>query len=146
MLERLKDQKLEGWQRQRLDAVRLEMEGHHRLPQIAVEVGISPRSISKWFELFRAGGTEGLLTRQPCGKGRKSWLDAESAASLVEKLKEGQWRRAEEARLWLEEKLQKPLSLTVTYKCLVSRICGQPRAQEALQDYDIKQPAICATL
>jgi transposase len=118
VLERLKDKKLEGWQRQRLSAVRLGLEGHHSLPQIAVEVGISARSISTWFELFRAGGIEGLLTRQPRGKGCESWLDAESAEALLEKLKEGQWRRAEEARLWLEEKLQKPLSLAVTYKYL----------------------------
>jgi transposase len=118
VLERLKDKKLEGWQRQRLSAVRLGLEAHHTLPEIAVEVGIGTRSISTWFELFRAGGIEGLLTRHPSGKGRKSWLDAETAGGLVEKLTEGQWRRAEDARVWLEEKLQKPLSLAVTYKYL----------------------------
>jgi transposase len=68
--------------------------------------------------LFRTGGIEGLLTRQPRGKGQASWLDAQSTEALLEKLAEGQWRRAEDARLWLEEKLQKPLSLAVIYKYL----------------------------
>lgn len=118
MLERLRDKKLDGWQRQRLSAVRLGLEGHLTLPQIAQEVGIGARSISTWFDSFRTGGIEVLLTRQPRGKGQRSWLDQESAEAFVEKLKEGQWRRAEDARLWLEEKLQKPLSLAVTYKYL----------------------------
>jgi transposase len=118
VLERLRDKKLDGWQRQRLSAVRLGLEGHLTLPQIAQEVGIGARSISTWFDSFRTGGIEVLLTRQPRGKGQRSWLDQESAEAFVEKLKEGQWRRAEDARLWLEEKLQKPLSLAVTYKYL----------------------------
>jgi transposase len=118
VLERLRDKKLDGWQRQRLSAVRLGLEGHLTLPQIAQEVGIGARSISTWFDSFRTGGIEALLTRQPRGKGQRSWLDQESAEAFVEKLKEGQWRRAEDARLWLEEKLQKPLSLAVTYKYL----------------------------
>jgi transposase len=94
------------------------LEGQLTLPQIAQEVGIGARSISTWFDSFRTGGIEALLTRQPRGKGQRSWLDQESAEAFVEKLKEGQWRRAEDARLWLEEKLQKPLSLAVTYKYL----------------------------
>lgn len=118
VLERLRDKKLDGWQRQRLSAVRLGLEGHLTLPQIAQEVGIGARSISTWFDSFRTGGIEALLTRQPRGKGQRSWLDQESAEAFVEKLKEGQWRRAEDARLWLEEKLQKQLSLAVTYKYL----------------------------
>ncbi len=45
MLDRLKDTKRDGWQNQRLSAVRLRLEGHRTLPQIAEEVGIGARSI-----------------------------------------------------------------------------------------------------
>ena len=45
VLDRLKDKKRDGWQNQRLSAVRLGLEGHRTLPQIAEEVGIGARSI-----------------------------------------------------------------------------------------------------
>ena len=58
---RLKDKDLEGWQLQKLQAVQLGLAMRLSLPQIAEAVGISPRSVGVWFELFRLGGLEGLL-------------------------------------------------------------------------------------
>jgi len=118
VLERLKDRSLEGWQRQRLFAVRLGIEDSLALPAIAIEVGASPRSISRWFESFREGGIEGVLIRTPHGKGKKSWLKEETKSALRLKLAEGKWRRAEDAREWLEKELGHPVSLSVTYKYL----------------------------
>lgn len=116
--ERLKDKKLEGWQRQRLQAVLLGMDGQRGLPEIAEEVGAGARTLSTWFELFREGGLERLLTRHPAGKGAQSWMDEATTGRLREKLTEAKWRRAEEARPWLEEQLGRKLSVAVIYKYL----------------------------
>ena len=115
---RLKDKDLEGWQRQRLQAVQLGLAKVLSLPQIGEEVGVSPRSVGSWFAAFRQGGIPGLLARQPKGTGPASWLDAETAAQLQAELDKGQWRRAQDARRWLEKKLGRKLTLIVTYKYL----------------------------
>ena len=115
---RLKDKDLEGWQRQRLQAVQLGLGKTLSLPQIAQEAGISPRSVGVWFEAFRQGGVQGLLARKPKGSGPASWLDAQSAAQFKAELDKGRWRRAHDARRWLESKLGRKLTLIVTYKYL----------------------------
>lgn len=115
---RLKDKGLEGWQRQRLQAVQLGLGKTLALPAIAEEVGVSPRTIGSWFAAFRQGGLAGLLTRQPQGQGPASWLDEETAAQFQAELDKGRWRRAQDARVWLEKKLGQKLSLVVTYKYL----------------------------
>jgi transposase len=88
------------------------------LPQIAQEVGVSPRTIGTWFEAFRQGGIAGLLTRKAKGSGPASWLDEETAAQFKAELDKGQWRRAQDARRWLEKKLGRKLTLIVTCKDL----------------------------
>ena len=115
---RLRSKDLEGWQRQRLQAAQLGLAGVLPLPQIAEEVGVSARTIGSWFEALRSGGLAGLLTRRPKGTGPASWLDAETAAQLKAELDKGQWRRAQDARRWLEKKLGRKLTLMVTYKYL----------------------------
>ena len=115
---RLKDKDLEGWQRQRLQAVQLGLGQTLSLPQIAQEVGISARSVGVWFAAFRLGGVAGLLARKPKGSGPASWLDEQSAAQFKAELDKGQWRRAHDARRWLEKKLGRKLTLIVTYKYL----------------------------
>jgi transposase len=115
---RLKVKDLEGWQRQRLQAAQLGLARVLSLPQIAEEVGVSPRTIGSWFKAFRQGGIEGLLTRKAKGSGPASWLDPESAAQFKAELDKGAWRRAQDARRWLEKKLGRKLTLIVTYKYL----------------------------
>lgn len=115
---RLKDKNLEGWQRQRLQAVLLGLGGVLSLAEIAREVGAGDRSISNWFCAFRDGGVEGLLRIKEKAKGPGSWLDAKTAEELKAELAKGQWRRAEDARPWLEKKLNRPLSAVVIYKYL----------------------------
>jgi transposase len=115
---RLRSKDLEGWQRQRLHAAQLGLAGVLPLPRIAEEVGVSARTVGSWFEALRSGGIAGLLTRKPKGTGPASWLDAETAAQLKAELDKGQWRRAQEARRWLEKKLSRKLTLMVTYKYL----------------------------
>ena len=115
---RLKDKDLEGWQRQRLQAVQLGLARVLSLPQIAEEAGVSPRSVGSWFEAFRQGGVEGLLMRKPKGSGPASWLDEQTAAQFKSELDRGRWRRAQDVRHWLEKKLGRKLTLIVTYKYL----------------------------
>ncbi len=115
---RLRDKDLEGWQRQRLQAAQLGLAKVLSLPQIAQEVGVSARTIGSWFGALRNGGIDALLTRKPKGAGPQSWLDAETARELRAELDKGQWRRAQDARRWLEKKLGKALTLVVTYKYL----------------------------
>ncbi len=116
--EKLKDRQLEGWQRQRLQAVLLALEGEKTYPQIALQVGTSGRSVSFWLGLFRKGGIEGVLTRRAAGKGVPSWLDPQSQAQLKAELDKAHWRRAEDARPWLEEKLGRKIRLCTVYKYL----------------------------
>ena len=115
---RLKDKDLEGWQRQRLQAAQLGLAKTHSLPQIAEEVGVSPRTIGSWFEALRKEGIGGLLARKPKGKGPASWLDEKTARELKAELDKGSWRRAQDARRWLEARLGRKLTLVVTYKYL----------------------------
>lgn len=115
---RLKDKSLEGWQRQRLQAAALGMGKVLSLAEIAQEVGASARSIGNWFEALRVAGIDGLLARKARGKGPASWLDERTAAQLKAELDKGRWRRAQDARDWLEEKLGRKLTLVVAYKYL----------------------------
>lgn len=114
----LRNKNLEGWKRQRLQMALLALAGTHTLPEIAGEVGVHPRTVSTWLELLQQGGLEKLLTREPKAKGPQSWLDEETAAQLQEQLRHAHWRRAAEARAWLEQKLGRKLSLVVVYKYL----------------------------
>lgn len=116
--ERLKDKRLEGWQRQRLQVAQLAFGQTLTLPEIATEVGVHPRTVSTWLDLLREGGLEALLAPKTKGKGPGSWLDEATTESLRKELAKGQWRRAEDARAWLEEKLGRKLSLVVVYKYL----------------------------
>lgn len=116
--ERLKDKRLESWQRQRLLAVQFGLLGKLSLPSIAAEVKTSARTVGTWFDSFRSGGIEALLTRKPKGKGPASWLDDKTAEAFHLQLANGRCRRTSEARLWLEKRLKRKLSLVVTYKYL----------------------------
>ena len=50
-----------AWKRQRLQAIRLAMEGRDTYERIAEIVRCSTASLSKWIGWFRAEGIEGLL-------------------------------------------------------------------------------------
>jgi len=116
--QRLKNKRLEGRQRQRLQAAQMGLAGMHTLKEIAAEVGVHPRTISTWMEMLREGGLESLLAVRPRAKGPTSWLDEATARQMQQQLREGKWRRAEDAQGWLEEKLGCKLKLVTVYKYL----------------------------
>jgi transposase len=135
---RLKDKTLEGWQRQRLQAVLLGMEAHNSLPEIASQVGAGARTISTWFDLFREGGFERLLSRESPGGGNASWLDDKTAEEFKKKLAEAKWRRAAEVREWLQQQLGRELSMPVVYKYLGK---AQARLKVPRPTHAAKDPA-----
>jgi len=116
--QRLKDKNLEGWQRQRLQVAQMGLEGTKTQPQIAEETGVHQRTVRVWFGLLRSGGLEKLLRKAEKGKGPTSWLDEATAGQMQQQLREGKWRRAEDAQGWLEEKLGCKLKLVTVYKYL----------------------------
>jgi transposase len=116
--ERLKDKSLAGWQRQRLQAILLACDAGRTLPEIASEVGTHRSTLSAWLKCVREHGLEGLLARKPKGKGPESWLDEALAEKFRHQLRAGHWRRAQDARVWLEQHLGKKLSLFTVYKYL----------------------------
>ncbi len=115
---KLKEKGLEKWKRQRLTAVLLGLTGKLSLQDIAGEARVSPRTVGEWYERFRDGGLESLLIRKEKGKGPASWLDARALKDFRAQLAQGKWRRAEDARTWLQQRLKRELSLVVVYKYL----------------------------
>ena len=63
--ERLKDKRLEGWQRQRLQVAAMGLARERTLPEIAAEAGGHPRTGSTWLELLRRGGMEAAAGPAP---------------------------------------------------------------------------------
>ena len=91
-----------SWQRDRLRAVKLGLEGELELEEIATAVGRARSTIQNWFNRYRSEGVAGLLTKGK-GNGPEPKVSPEVAAQLRTKLEEGKWRTAEEARRWLAQ-------------------------------------------
>lgn len=102
VLVKLREHRKGSWQRERLRAVKLGLKGELGLEEIAERAGRARSVIQLWFDSYRKGGVAGLLTRRS-GGGRKPRVCGEVAAELRDKLEEGCWRTAEEARRWLGE-------------------------------------------
>jgi|GEM_PF-4274407 len=115
---KLKEKGLERWKKQRLEAVQSGLGKGLSLAEIADKGGVSPRTIGEWFERFRTGGVNSLLTRKEKGKGPASWLDSRAWRDFRAQLALGHWHRAEDARGWLQTRLKRKLSLVVIYKYL----------------------------
>src|SRR3954447_24952996 len=103
LLERLHRQRA-GWQRERLLAVRWGLEGELTLQEIAAQLGRARSSIQQWFDAFRRGGLEALLSLKR-GKGPASRLMPQMAQALARKLQAGECRRAADAHRWLLERV-----------------------------------------
>lgn len=93
-----------GRERERLLAVRFGLQGDLSLQEIARRVGRSRATIQSWFEAYRSGGIEQLCRRSSAKRGPRSRLHERAALDLRKKLAKGSFRRAEEARIWLESR------------------------------------------
>jgi transposase len=106
-----------GWRRERLQAVKLGLEGELGLEEIAEAIGRGRSRIQDWFDAFRRGGVEELLKVRR-GKGPKSLLNERMAAEMKRELAKGQWRRAADAHHWLTERFGLKVGLGAVYKYL----------------------------
>jgi transposase len=91
-----------GWQRERLHAIKLGLEGKLSLVAIAHAVGRARSVVQEWFDLYRTGGLD-LLLRVRRGKGPKSLLTNEYEQLLRKGLEKGEWHTAAQARQMLAE-------------------------------------------
>ncbi len=100
VLKRLKTEP-SGLARERLNAVRLGLEGEMNLQDIATTVGRSRATIQTWFDLYRSGGIERLCRRSNAPTGRPSLLCLRAEKELKKKLAKGSFRRSADAGNWL---------------------------------------------
>ena len=91
-----------GWQRERMLAIKLTMEGTGT-QQVADDLGRSQATIQTWVNRFRAGGLDGLLNKGK-GNGPQSRLTPEMEKAMIAELAEGKWRTARDAWNWLGSK------------------------------------------
>lgn len=116
LLETLENQK-PGWQRERLLALKKSLEGKTNAT-IAKDLERSPTTVQSWIDKFRAGGVDGLLSKDK-GNGPQSELTAEMQEGMVEQLRLGKWRTGKDAWKWLEENFDvSHLKQSVIYKYL----------------------------
>jgi len=91
-----------SWEKDRLSAVKLGLEGNLTNVEIAKVIGCDPITVGRWFNAYRKGGVKLLLTKGK-GNGPKGVVSEDVAKALQEKLAEGLWRTAEGARQWLQK-------------------------------------------
>jgi transposase len=102
VMDRLKKEPA-GILRERLLAVSLGIKGDLYLSQIAERLGRSRATIQTWFDNYRARGIEGLLPSK-ASRGFASALHEQAQKELRKKLAKGSFRRAEDARIWLNKR------------------------------------------
>jgi transposase len=88
-----------GWQRERILAIKLTMEGTST-QQVADDLGRSQATIQTWINRFRVGGIDDLLTKGK-GIGPQSRLTPEMENAMIAELAKGKWRTARDAWNWL---------------------------------------------
>jgi transposase len=98
LLARLKNE-ASGWQCERMLAIKLTMEGACT-QKVADDLGRSQATIQTWINRFRAGGIDGLLTKNK-GNGPQSRLTSEMEKAMIAELAKGKWRTARDAWNWL---------------------------------------------
>ena len=94
------------WKLQRLQGIRLALEGEEGYRRIAAIVRVTTATLNKWINWYREGGIEGLLSRpQGAGGGKEPRFTPRQWERFREQLAKGEWRTALDARRWLEETL-----------------------------------------
>ena len=108
-----------GWRRERLLAVQLGFEATYDLDQIAGAVGRARSTIQTWFEVYRQGGVEALLTDgRADNPGQPGKLTPAAQAALTEGLQQGRWRSVPQIQRWLEQTYHLKLALSSLYNRL----------------------------
>ena len=108
-----------AWKRQRLQAIRLAMEGRDTYARIAGIVRCSTASLSKWIGWFRAEGIEGLLGHvNGASGGKEPRFSPPQWERFRAEVAKGQWRTAWDAQHWLREELGLEIAQKEVYRHL----------------------------
>jgi len=92
-----------GWKRDRLLVIKLGLENQLGIQKIAQQLGHSHTTVNAWFNAFREGGIEKLLTKSK-GNGFAGALDEKQMEEFRQELEKGKWRTGGQAYKWLQEK------------------------------------------
>lgn len=126
----LKDKRLDGWKRQRLQVLKMSNDSSKTLAQIGEEVGVAPSSVSLWLKTFSEDGMAIFLTKNK-GNGPESWLTDWQRKQLMKKLAKGSFRRAEDVRIWLRRRFKLKVAPTTIYgylqKCQAKLKVARPQ-------------------
>jgi transposase len=108
-----------GWKRERLQVIRLGLEGELTYEQIASASGRCLDTIRRWFNAFREGGVQRLLERES-GRGpdARNRLTARAAEELKAGLEAGRWRTGPQVRQWLQQEHNIQIAEGTVYKYL----------------------------
>lgn len=102
--------------KERAQAILLAVDGDHSYEQIAKAVGRARSAIQRWITAFEQDGVSALYSRQGQGGGRPSPMNnAELQVAFEQKLKEGAWRTAAEAKEWLHTEMGIEQSVSNVY-------------------------------
>lgn len=103
--------------RQRCQLILLKSEGR-KAEEVADILKIHPVVVGTWLKRYEQEGIAGLLTKP--GRGRKPILNKEQDVALVREAVEQERQRLSQAKLIVEEQLQKDFSLKTLKRFLKS--------------------------
>ena len=113
----------EGWRRDRLNCIRLGLQGDKSLVEIGKTLGINASTVADWFGRFREGGIDLLFTKDK-GNGLAPAMSAANFERFRQELEKGKWRIASEAYDWAKEALGVTFKMPTIYKYLGKRERG----------------------
>ena len=107
------------WKLQRLQGIRLAMEGQDAYRRIAEIVRTTAATLNKWVNWYREGGIEGLASR-PVGAegGKEPRFSPQDWERFRAELAKGTWRTARDVQRWLRESLGLKISHKEVYRHL----------------------------
>ena len=118
VLERETQEKV-PWKLQRLQGLRLALEGQDGYRRIAAIVRVTTSTLNKWINWYREGGIEGLLSRPVgAGGGKEPRFTPKEWERFREQLAKGEWRTARDAQRWLQETMGLKISRKEVYRHL----------------------------
>ena len=98
-----------GWMQTRLYALKMGFSASNTKAFIAESLGVSERTVARWFTVYRQHGLDAVLKRG-YGIGRPSGLDSEIKAYLLKGLENARWNTAEQARAELSVHFKRSFS------------------------------------
>ena len=118
VLERESSEKI-PWKLQRLQGIRLALEGQDGYRRIAQIVRTTAATLNKWINWYREGGIKGLLSRPVGWQGGKTpRFTPEEWERFRAQLAKGTWRTARDAQRWLRETLGLKINRKEVYRHL----------------------------